>query len=107
LVKKEKERKHLAQVLPQCYKSVWLLEHRTEIYLFLVMVLIGTIISKVRKSHSLRCISRNTDVDECAGPQHMCPRGTTCINTGGGFQCVNPECPEGSGNISYVKTSPL
>ncbi|XP_052037440.1 fibulin-7 [Apodemus sylvaticus] len=47
------------------------------------------------------------DVDECAGPQHTCPRGTACINTGGGFQCVNPECPEGSGNISYVKTSPF
>ncbi|KAL6040067.1 hypothetical protein STEG23_029050 [Scotinomys teguina] len=47
------------------------------------------------------------DVDECVGPQHMCPQGTTCINTGGGFQCVNPECPEGSGNTSYVKTSPF
>ncbi|XP_051698638.1 fibulin-7 isoform X3 [Oryctolagus cuniculus] len=47
------------------------------------------------------------DVDECAGPQSMCPQGTTCINTGGGFQCVSPECPEGSGNVSYVKTSPF
>ncbi|XP_051039368.1 fibulin-7 [Phodopus roborovskii] len=47
------------------------------------------------------------DVDECAGPQNMCPQGTTCINTGGGFQCVNPECPEGSSNVSYVKTSPF
>ncbi|XP_052579734.1 fibulin-7 isoform X2 [Peromyscus californicus insignis] len=47
------------------------------------------------------------DVDECVGPQSMCPQGTTCINTGGGFQCVSPECPEGSGNISYVKTSPF
>ncbi|XP_021567513.1 fibulin-7 [Carlito syrichta] len=47
------------------------------------------------------------DVDECVGPQHVCPRGTTCINTGGGFQCVSPECPEGSGNVSYVKTSPF
>lgn len=37
----------------------------------------------------------------------MCPQGTTCINTGGGFQCVSPECPEGSGNVSYVKTSPF
>uniref|UniRef100_A0A8C5YQL0 Fibulin-7 n=1 Tax=Marmota marmota marmota TaxID=9994 RepID=A0A8C5YQL0_MARMA len=47
------------------------------------------------------------DVDECAGPQPVCPQGTTCINTGGGFQCVSPECPEGSHNVSYVKTSPL
>ncbi|EGW04947.1 Fibulin-7 [Cricetulus griseus] len=47
------------------------------------------------------------DVDECVGSLHMCPQGTTCINTGGGFQCVSPECPQGSGNISYVKTSPF
>uniref|UniRef100_A0ABI7ZBX3 Fibulin 7 n=2 Tax=Felidae TaxID=9681 RepID=A0ABI7ZBX3_FELCA len=47
------------------------------------------------------------DVDECVSPQHVCPRGTMCINTGGGFQCVSPECPEGSGNVSYVKTSPF
>ncbi|EPY82030.1 fibulin-7-like protein [Camelus ferus] len=47
------------------------------------------------------------DVDECASPQHVCPRGTVCINTGGGFQCVSPECPDGSGNVSYVKTSPF
>ncbi|XP_041911073.1 fibulin-7 [Arvicola amphibius] len=45
------------------------------------------------------------DVDECAGSQHTCPQGTTCFNTGGSFQCVRPECPEVSGNISYVKTS--
>ncbi|XP_003465111.1 fibulin-7 [Cavia porcellus] len=47
------------------------------------------------------------DVDECAGTQHVCPRETTCINTGGGFQCVSPECPEGNDNVSYVKTSPF
>ncbi|XP_022376101.1 LOW QUALITY PROTEIN: fibulin-7 [Enhydra lutris kenyoni] len=47
------------------------------------------------------------DVDECMSPQLVCPRGTMCINTGGGFQCVSPECPEGSGNVSYVKTSPF
>lgn len=47
------------------------------------------------------------DVDECLSQQHNCSRGTTCINTGGGFQCVNPECPRSHGNISYVKTSPL
>nr|XP_040126622.1 fibulin-7 isoform X2 [Ictidomys tridecemlineatus] len=47
------------------------------------------------------------DVDECASPQPVCPQGTTCINTGGGFQCVSPECPEGSHNVSYVKTSPF
>lgn len=97
----------MAQVLPQCYISMWPPEDRAKMYLFLVMVQIGTIIIKERKIDSLRCISHNTDVDECAGPQHTCPRGTACINTGGGFQCVNPECPEGSGNISYVKTSPL
>lgn len=50
------------------------------------------------------CIS---DVDECVSPQHLCPRGTTCVNTGGSFQCVSPACPEASGNVSYVKTSPL
>uniref|UniRef100_A0A8C7BK93 Fibulin-7 n=1 Tax=Neovison vison TaxID=452646 RepID=A0A8C7BK93_NEOVI len=47
------------------------------------------------------------DVDECVSPQLVCPRGTMCINTGGGFQCVSPECPEGSSNVSYVKTSPF
>uniref|UniRef100_A0A8C1DR17 Fibulin 7 n=1 Tax=Cyprinus carpio carpio TaxID=630221 RepID=A0A8C1DR17_CYPCA len=47
------------------------------------------------------------DVDECLTQQHNCSRGTTCINTGGGFQCVNPECPPSHSNISYVKTSPL
>ncbi|MCI4376696.1 hypothetical protein PGIGA_G00191370 [Pangasianodon gigas] len=47
------------------------------------------------------------DVDECLTEQHNCSRGTTCVNTGGGFQCVNPECPRLHGNISYVKTSPL
>ena len=47
------------------------------------------------------------DVDECLSQQHNCSRGTNCINTGGGFQCVSPECPRSHGNISYVKTSPL
>ncbi|XP_066535669.1 fibulin-7 [Hoplias malabaricus] len=47
------------------------------------------------------------DVDECLMQQHNCSRGTTCVNTGGGFQCVNPECPRSHGNISYVKTSPF
>ncbi|XP_060781337.1 fibulin-7 isoform X3 [Neoarius graeffei] len=47
------------------------------------------------------------DVDECLTQQHNCSRGTTCVNTGGSFQCVNPECPHLHGNISYVKTSPL
>ncbi|CAO2578866.1 Fbln7, partial [Lemmus lemmus] len=45
------------------------------------------------------------DVDECVGSQNMCPQGTTCFNTGGSFQCVKTECPEVSGNVSYVKTS--
>ncbi|XP_051503874.1 fibulin-7 [Myxocyprinus asiaticus] len=47
------------------------------------------------------------DVDECLTQQHNCSRGTTCINTGGGFQCVNPECPRSHGNVSYVRTSPF
>ncbi|MBN3320284.1 FBLN7 protein, partial [Atractosteus spatula] len=45
------------------------------------------------------------DIDECLSSQHNCTRGTTCINTGGGFHCVSPECPKSHGNISYVKTS--
>nr|XP_023997769.1 fibulin-7-like [Salvelinus alpinus] len=51
-------------------------------------------------------ICQAPDVDECLTQQHNCSRGTTCINTGGGFQCVSPECPRSHGNISYVKTSP-
>ncbi|XP_039387441.1 fibulin-7 isoform X5 [Mauremys reevesii] len=47
------------------------------------------------------------DIDECSLSQHNCTRGMTCINTGGGFQCVSAECPRPSGNASYVKTSPL
>ncbi|KAM8858815.1 fibulin-7 isoform 3-T3 [Spinachia spinachia] len=47
------------------------------------------------------------DVDECLTQQHNCSRGTTCINTGGDFLCVNPECPRSHGNISYVRTSPF
>lgn len=47
------------------------------------------------------------DVDECLTEQHNCSGGTSCINTGGGFQCVSPECPRSHGNISYVKTSPF
>ncbi|MEE6474864.1 hypothetical protein FKM82_010521 [Ascaphus truei] len=46
------------------------------------------------------------DIDECNAAQHNCTRGTMCINTAGGFQCVYPECPKSNGNISYVKTSP-
>ncbi|XP_060104228.1 fibulin-7 [Heteronotia binoei] len=47
------------------------------------------------------------DIDECSLSLHNCTRGTMCINTGGGFQCVSPECPKSSGNVSYVKTSPF
>ncbi|XP_075782007.1 fibulin-7 [Pelodiscus sinensis] len=47
------------------------------------------------------------DIDECGLTQHNCTRGVICINTGGGFQCVSPECPRASGNTSYVKTSPF
>ncbi|NXE30549.1 FBLN7 protein, partial [Ardeotis kori] len=47
------------------------------------------------------------DVDECALSQDNCTHGTTCINTGGGFQCVSPQCPQPAGNVTYVKTSPF
>nr|XP_009929604.1 PREDICTED: LOW QUALITY PROTEIN: fibulin-7 [Opisthocomus hoazin] len=47
------------------------------------------------------------DIDECALSQDNCTRGTTCINTGGGFQCVSPQCPQPAGNVTYVKTSPF
>ncbi|XP_026536272.1 fibulin-7 [Notechis scutatus] len=47
------------------------------------------------------------DIDECALSLHSCIRGTTCINIGGSFQCVKPECPQTAGNVSYVKTSPF
>ncbi|XP_062375256.1 fibulin-7 isoform X1 [Sardina pilchardus] len=47
------------------------------------------------------------DVDECLTQQHNCSQGKTCINTGGAFQCVSPECPRPHGNVSYVKTSPF
>ncbi|KAG5266670.1 hypothetical protein AALO_G00234810 [Alosa alosa] len=47
------------------------------------------------------------DVDECLTQQHNCSQGKTCINTGGSFQCVSPECPRSHGNVSYVKTSPF
>ncbi|EOB01788.1 Fibulin-7, partial [Anas platyrhynchos] len=47
------------------------------------------------------------DIDECALSQDNCTQGTTCINTGGGFQCVHPECPQPGGNVTYVKTSPF
>uniref|UniRef100_A0AAY4E0T9 Fibulin 7 n=1 Tax=Denticeps clupeoides TaxID=299321 RepID=A0AAY4E0T9_9TELE len=45
------------------------------------------------------------DVDECLTQQHNCTHGTTCINTGGSFQCISPECPPSEGDVSYVKTS--
>lgn len=47
------------------------------------------------------------DVDECLLQQHNCSHGSICINTGGAFQCVTPECPPSHGNVSYVKTSPF
>lgn len=55
-------------------------------------------------AHVLPCFP---DIDECALSQDDCPGGTSCINTGGGFQCVNPQCPPPAGNVTYVKTSPL
>lgn len=59
---------------------------------------------RVSRSLLLACFA---DIDECALSRDNCTRGTTCINTGGGFQCVSPECPQPGGNITYVKTSPL
>ncbi|XP_078254923.1 fibulin-7 isoform X2 [Rhinoraja longicauda] len=47
------------------------------------------------------------DVDECATSQHNCTTEATCINTGGGYECVNPQCPLPHDNVSYVKTSPF
>ncbi|NXP21813.1 FBLN7 protein, partial [Scytalopus superciliaris] len=47
------------------------------------------------------------DIDECSLSQDNCTGGSSCINTGGGFQCVTPRCPPAAGNISYVKTSPF
>ncbi|NXF37265.1 FBLN7 protein, partial [Nyctibius bracteatus] len=47
------------------------------------------------------------DIDECALAQDNCTRGTACINTGGGFQCVSPRCPPPAGNVTYVRTSPF
>ncbi|XP_063299747.1 fibulin-7 [Pelobates fuscus] len=47
------------------------------------------------------------DIDECTSGIHNCTRGAMCINIGGSFQCVFPECPKSNGNISYVKTSPI
>ncbi|XP_066570227.1 fibulin-7 isoform X2 [Amia ocellicauda] len=46
------------------------------------------------------------DVDECTTRQHNCSQEAVCVNTHGGFQCVQPECPR-SRNATYVKTSPL
>ncbi|XP_017692918.1 PREDICTED: fibulin-7 isoform X2 [Lepidothrix coronata] len=47
------------------------------------------------------------DIDECSLSQDNCTGGSSCINTGGGFQCVTPRCPPAVGNVSYVKTSPF
>ncbi|NXC37114.1 FBLN7 protein, partial [Campylorhamphus procurvoides] len=47
------------------------------------------------------------DIDECSLSQDNCTGGSSCINTGGGFQCVTPQCPPPAGNVSYVKTSPF
>uniref|UniRef100_A0A8C5QPU0 Fibulin 7 n=1 Tax=Leptobrachium leishanense TaxID=445787 RepID=A0A8C5QPU0_9ANUR len=47
------------------------------------------------------------DIDECSSGIHNCTRGAMCVNIGGGFHCVSPECPRPNGNTSYVKTSPI
>ncbi|MGH0121820.1 UNVERIFIED_CONTAM: hypothetical protein FKN15_068806 [Acipenser sinensis] len=58
--------------------------------------------------YSLRGDQRNCkDVDECASRQHNCSRDELCVNTFGGFQCMQPDCPRARQNTSYVKTSLL
>ncbi|MBN3288099.1 FBLN7 protein, partial [Polyodon spathula] len=44
------------------------------------------------------------DEDECASRQHNCSRDELCVNTSGGFQCMQPDCPRARQNTSYVKT---
>ncbi|XP_029000405.1 fibulin-7 [Betta splendens] len=46
------------------------------------------------------------DIDECATRQNDCTKDQMCINTYGGFQCVQVECPK-IPHATYVKTSPM
>uniref|UniRef100_A0A8D2NM54 Fibulin 7 n=1 Tax=Zosterops lateralis melanops TaxID=1220523 RepID=A0A8D2NM54_ZOSLA len=44
------------------------------------------------------------DGKSCEGE---CPTGHLHQHWGEGFQCVTPQCPPATGNVSYVKTSPF
>ncbi|KAK5608994.1 hypothetical protein CRENBAI_017686 [Crenichthys baileyi] len=45
------------------------------------------------------------DIDECATMQNNCTKDQMCVNTYGGFQCVQVDCPK-IPHATYVKTSP-
>eukprot|EP00063_Salmo_salar_P005176 XP_013980011.1 PREDICTED: fibulin-7-like [Salmo salar] len=46
------------------------------------------------------------DIDECESRLHNCTLDKECVNTYGGFQCVQVECPRIT-NATYIKTSPM
>ncbi|KAM4601842.1 fibulin-7-like [Polymixia lowei] len=46
------------------------------------------------------------DMDECEAGIHNCTRDQVCVNTYGGFQCVQVECPRVK-NVTYIRTSPM
>ncbi|KAJ7998025.1 hypothetical protein DPEC_G00218260 [Dallia pectoralis] len=46
------------------------------------------------------------DVNECESGHHNCTRDQECVNTYGGFQCVQVECPPIQ-NAKYIKTSSM
>ncbi|KAL2094154.1 hypothetical protein ACEWY4_011466 [Coilia grayii] len=46
------------------------------------------------------------DVNECETSQQSCAHGKVCVNTYGGYECVEAKCPHFR-NATYVKTSPL
>ncbi|KAM9568591.1 fibulin-7-like [Salvelinus alpinus] len=46
------------------------------------------------------------DIDECESRLHNCTLDQVCVNTYGGFQCVQVECPRIT-NATYIKTSPM
>uniref|UniRef100_A0A3P8ULJ4 Fibulin-7-like n=1 Tax=Cynoglossus semilaevis TaxID=244447 RepID=A0A3P8ULJ4_CYNSE len=47
-----------------------------------------------------------TDINECENQMHNCTGDQVCVNTFGGFQCVEVECPFMK-NATYIKTSPM
>ncbi|CAB1323448.1 unnamed protein product [Coregonus sp. 'balchen'] len=46
------------------------------------------------------------DIDECESRLHNCTQDQECVNTYGGFQCVQVACPRIK-NATYIKTSPM